>query len=119
MIYDVIHALTKAGAQWMSVVNVMGLGEEMNRERPVLSNEGGEYTTMAKLEFLCNERCKDAAVDIIRRLAARGAENDGIIVVSRVDEAISVKTGEKGAQLLCNLKPLSEEELNEVNKEWE
>jgi nitrogen regulatory protein P-II 1 len=119
VVYDVIQALTKAGAQWLSVVNVMGLGEELDREKMILSSEVGKYTKMAKLEFVCNEPCKEVAVKIIRKLAAKGADNDGIIVVSPVNEAISVKTGERGGGVLCRLKPLSDEELDELNKEWE
>jgi nitrogen regulatory protein PII len=119
VVYDVIHALTKAGAQWLSVVNVMGMGEELNHEKLILSSEVGEYTKMAKLEFVCNEPCKETAIKIIRKLAAKGAENDGINVVSPVTEAISVKTGESGGEVLCRLKSISNKELEDLNKEWE
>lgn len=93
---DVIHALKEIGAPRLTAIDVRALGDEIAPEQLDISAElGSTYTTMVKLELVCNERCVKKAIKVIQEKARTGRKGDGIIVVSPIEEFINIRTGEK------------------------
>jgi nitrogen regulatory protein P-II 1 len=97
MVDDVISALREMGAPRLTAIDIRALGDEIAPEKLNLSAElGSTYTTMVKLELICNDECVDKVVETILKKAKTGRKGDGIIVVSPIEEVISIKTKEKG-----------------------
>lgn len=100
--YDTIHALGEIGVPRVSVFNLDEVGEDTDSDKGI-SREFGLYSTMAKLELIVHDDKVDAVIDTIlskARSGGHGTKGDGIIAVSPVEEVISVRTGERGAEIL-------------------
>jgi nitrogen regulatory protein P-II 1 len=94
---DVKDALQEAGIQGMSVAEVKGFGRQKGHTEVY---RGAEYTVdflpKLKLELVVADHQVDAAIAAIIRGAKTGKIGDGKIFVSRVDEAIRIRTEERG-----------------------
>ena len=94
---DVKDALQEAGIQGMSVAEVKGFGRQKGHTEVY---RGAEYTVdflpKLKLELVVADQQVDAAIAAIIRGAKTGKIGDGKIFVSRVDEAIRIRTEERG-----------------------
>jgi nitrogen regulatory protein P-II 1 len=94
---DVKDALQEAGIQGMSVAEVKGFGRQKGHTEVY---RGAEYTVdflpKLKLELVVADPQVDAAIAAIIRGAKTGKIGDGKIFVSRVDEAIRIRTEERG-----------------------
>ncbi len=98
---DVKEALMEAGAGGMSVTEVKGFGRQRGHTELY---RGSEY----KVDFLPKIRIdvvvKDADVErVVKAIVAAartGQIGDGKIFISDVDDAIRVRTGESGEEVL-------------------
>jgi nitrogen regulatory protein P-II 1 len=94
---DVKDALQEAGIQGMSVAEVKGFGRQKGHTEVY---RGAEYTVdflpKLKLELVVADPQVDAAIAAIIRGAKTGKIGDGKIFVSRIDEAIRIRTEERG-----------------------
>lgn len=94
---DVKDALQEAGIQGMSVAEVKGFGRQKGHTEVY---RGAEYTVdflpKLKLELVVSDGQLDSAVAAIIRGAKTGKIGDGKIFVSQVDEAIRIRTEERG-----------------------
>ncbi len=94
---DVKDALQEAGIQGMSVAEVKGFGRQKGHTEVY---RGAEYTVdflpKLKLELVVADGQLDSAVAAIIRGAKTGKIGDGKIFVSQVDEAIRIRTEERG-----------------------
>jgi len=52
-----------------------------------------KYSTVVKIEFLCNNEDADNLVDVISTQRKTGRSGDGRIFVSPIDNAVRIKTG--------------------------
>lgn len=93
----VIHALKEAGAVNMSVIHVQAVGGEIDPKDFKLSIElVSIYAKVVKLELVCSDADAPKYVEAIRKSAYTGRPGDGIIFVTRVEDAVKVRTGESG-----------------------
>jgi nitrogen regulatory protein P-II 1 len=91
----VIHALKEVKAPRLTAIDIRALGDEVDPQHLEISAQhAGTYTTMVKLEIVCKNVEVQGIKDLIRENATTGYRGDGIIVVSPVDEVISIRTGE-------------------------
>ena len=94
---DVKDALQEAGIQGMSVAEVKGFGRQKGHTEVY---RGAEYTVdflpKLKLELVVADHQVDPAVTAIIRGAKTGKIGDGKIFISTVDEAIRIRTEERG-----------------------
>lgn len=94
---DVKDALSEIGIQGMTVTEVKGFGRQKGHTEIY---RGSEYTVdflpKVKLEVVADDAQVDAVVDAIVSTANTGKIGDGKVFVSTVDEAIRIRTGEKG-----------------------
>jgi len=95
---DVKEALEKAGFVGLNVVHVTGRGAQKGI---VHGGRGGETYTVdmlpkLKIEVVVKDQDAAQVVEIISNAARTGNIGDGKIFVVPVDDAIRVRTGERG-----------------------
>ena len=94
---DVKEALTAAGVIGMTVSEVRGFGRQKGHTELY---RGAEYVVdflpKVKLELIIDDEMVEKAVEAIRASAHTGRIGDGKIFVSKVDDAIRIRTGERG-----------------------
>ena len=95
---DVKAALNAAGVAGMTITEVKGFGRQRGHTEIY---RGAEYqvdfTPKVKLEVVADDDLCDQVVAIIQENANSGKIGDGKIFVLPVEEAIRIRTGEKGA----------------------
>ncbi|MCL4104618.1 UNVERIFIED_CONTAM: hypothetical protein GTU68_004572 [Idotea baltica] len=99
---EVKEALTAAGIHGMTVSEVKGFGRQKGHTEIY---RGSEYTVdflpKVKLETVVEDEDADSVVDTIVKAAATGKIGDGKVFVSTVEEAVRIRTGEKGADAIA------------------
>ena len=94
---EVKVALAEIGIEGMTVSEVKGFGRQKGHTEIY---RGSEYTVdflpKVKLEVVVADRQKDAAVAAIIRVAKTGKIGDGKVFVSNIEEAVRIRTEEKG-----------------------
>jgi len=98
---DVKDALAEAGIHGMTVSEVRGFGRQRGHTEIY---RGAEYVVdflpKIKVEVVVPEQALHAAIDAIEAAAKTGRIGDGKIFVSTVDEAVRIRTGERGEEAL-------------------
>jgi nitrogen regulatory protein P-II 1 len=94
---EVKDALGEAGIEGMTVSEVKGFGRQKGHTEIY---RGSEYTVdflpKIKIELVLPDDRVDAAVKAIVTAAKTGKIGDGKIFVSAIDDAVRIRTGEKG-----------------------
>src|ERR1700751_1292996 len=94
---EVKEALQEVGLQGITVTETKGFGRQKGYTELY---PGAEYVVdflpKMKIEIVLGDDMVDKAVDTIRRAAQTGRIGDGKIFVSKIEEAIRVRTGESG-----------------------
>ena len=95
---DVKNALEEAGFVGLNVVHVTGRGAQKG---VVHGGRGGETYTVdmlpkLKIEVVVKDADANQAVDLISNAARTGNIGDGKIFIIPVEDAIRVRTGERG-----------------------
>jgi nitrogen regulatory protein P-II 1 len=94
---EVKEALHEVGVQGMTVTEVKGFGRQKGHTEIY---RGSEYTVdflpKLKLEMVLSDSQVEGAVAAIIKGAKTGKIGDGKIFVSPVEEAIRIRTDEKG-----------------------
>ena len=94
---DVREALSEIGVQGATITEVKGFGRQKGHTELY---RGAEYVVdflpKVKIEVVIGEDMTDRVVDAIQQAAQTGRIGDGKIFISTVDEAIRIRTGERG-----------------------
>jgi len=91
---SVIDALKKLNAPRLTAIDVKALGDEVDPDDLRISSElGSSYTTMVKIELICTDDCVERVKETLLKHAKTGHKGDGLIAISPVEEAISIRTG--------------------------
>ncbi len=94
---DVKAALSEIGIQGMTVTEVKGFGRQKGHTEIY---RGSEYTVdfvpKVKLEIVVDSSRLDQVVHTIVKTANTGKIGDGKIFVLPVEEAVRIRTGERG-----------------------
>jgi nitrogen regulatory protein P-II 1 len=94
---DVKNALTKIGIQGMTVTEVKGFGRQKGHTEIY---RGAEYTIdflpKVKIEIVIQDEWVLQAIETIQRIARTGKIGDGKIFLIPIEEAIRIRTGERG-----------------------
>jgi len=98
---EVRDSLTELGVQGVTVTEVRGFGRQKGHTEIY---RGAEYVVdflpKVKIELVIDDSLLDAAVEAIQKAAYTGRIGDGKIFISTVDEAIRIRTGEKGVEAI-------------------
>ena len=94
---DVKEALNEIGIQGMTISEVKGYGRQKGHKEIY---RGAEYVVdfipKVKIEIVVGDDRAGAVVETIMKAANTGKIGDGKIFVFPVDDAIRVRTGERG-----------------------
>lgn len=94
-------ALAEIGVEGMTVSEVKGFGRQKGHTEIY---RGSEYTVdflpKVKLETVVGDDIVDKVIDAISEAGKTGKIGDGKIFVLPVDEAVRIRTGEKGDEAL-------------------
>ena len=98
---EVKEALQEVGLQGITVIEAKGFGRQKGHTELY---RGAEYVVdflpKVKLEIVIADDMVDRAVEAIRKAAHTGRIGDGKIFVSSVEEAIRIRTGERGPEAI-------------------
>ncbi|PYN30229.1 MAG: P-II family nitrogen regulator [Candidatus Rokuibacteriota bacterium] len=94
---DVKAALTGAGIVGMTVTEVRGFGRQKGHTEMY---RGGEYTVdflpKMKIEIVVPDSLADKVVSLVVGAARTGSIGDGKVFVEPLEEALRIRTGERG-----------------------
>ncbi len=94
---EVKDALGEIGVEGMTVTEVKGFGRQKGHTEIY---RGSEYTVdflpKIKLEIVISDQQLESAVGAIVKAARTGKIGDGKVFVSSVEEAVRIRTEEKG-----------------------
>ena len=94
---EVKDALGEIGVEGMTVSEVKGFGRQRGHTEIY---RGSEYTVdflpKIKLEIVVGDELLDSAVAAIIKAAKTGKIGDGKVFVSTIEEAVRIRTEEKG-----------------------
>jgi nitrogen regulatory protein P-II 1 len=94
---DVKEALNEIGIQGMTITEVKGYGRQKGHKEIY---RGAEYVVdfipKIKIEVVIENEWVDKVTDKIREAAQTGKLGDGKIFIINIEEAVRVRTGEKG-----------------------
>jgi nitrogen regulatory protein P-II 1 len=98
---EIQEALVKIGIQGMTLTEVRGFGRQKGH---VEIYRGAEYhvdfVPKLLITVVVPETMASSVVNTIREAAQTGKIGDGKIFVSKVEEALRIRTGETGPQAL-------------------
>jgi nitrogen regulatory protein P-II 1 len=94
---EVKDALGEVGVEGMTVSEVKGFGRQKGHTEIY---RGSEYTVdflpKIKVEVVLDEQQLEQAVNAIIKAAKTGKIGDGKVFISTIDEAVRIRTEEKG-----------------------
>ena len=97
-LYEVKESLQEVGIQGITVTEAKGFGRQKGHTELY---RGAEYVVdflpKVKLEVVVDDTLAERAVEAIQTAAKTGRIGDGKIFVSEIQEAIRIRTGERGA----------------------
>ena len=93
------EALHEIGIKGITVIEAKGFGRQKGHTELY---RGAEYVVdflpKVKVEVVLEDGLVERAVEAIQQAAQTGRIGDGKIFVSSIDEAIRIRTGERGAE---------------------
>ena len=98
---EVKEALQEIGLQGITVIEAKGFGRQKGHTELY---RGAEYVVdflpKVKIAVVAGDEMLEKAVEAIQRAAKTGRIGDGKIFVSKVEEAIRIRTGETGTDAI-------------------
>ncbi len=98
---EVKEALQESGLQGITVIEARGFGRQKGHTELY---RGAEYVVdflpKVKIELVVDDNLVDKTVEAIMNAAQTGRIGDGKIFISPVEEAIRIRTGERGSNAL-------------------
>jgi nitrogen regulatory protein P-II 1 len=98
---EVKNALALIGIQGLTVYEAKGFGRQKGHTELY---RGAEYIVdflpKVKIEIIVDDELLDSALDCIEQSAKTGRIGDGKIFVSSIEQAIRIRTGEKGFEAI-------------------
>jgi nitrogen regulatory protein P-II 1 len=96
---EVKEALHEVGIKGITVIEAKGFGRQKGHTELY---RGAEYVVdflpKVKIEVVIEEALLERAIEAIMQAAHTGRIGDGKIFVSTIDEAIRIRTGERGQE---------------------
>ena len=98
---EVRDALKAAGATGLTAINVQGFGRQSGHTE---TYRGAEYEVQmvpkVRIEVLVDDAMAAAVIEAIETTARTGSIGDGKIAVLPVEDAVRIRTGERGSDAL-------------------
>ncbi len=98
---EVKEALHDVGVSGITVTEAKGFGRQKGHTELY---RGAEYVVdflpKVKVEVVCPDDLAEKAIEAIRNAAQTGRIGDGKIFVSTIEEALRIRTGERGSDAI-------------------
>ena len=98
---EVKEALHDVGLQGITVTEAKGFGRQKGHTELY---RGAEYVVdflpKVKIELVLEDNMADRAIEAIQQAAHTGRIGDGKIFVSQIEDAIRIRTGERGGEAI-------------------
>ena len=98
---DVHERLTNLGVKGITITEVKGMGRQKGHTELY---RGAEYVVdflpKVKIEIIVDDELVEPAIECIEQSAKTGRIGDGKIFISSIDQAIRIRTGEKGNEAI-------------------
>jgi nitrogen regulatory protein P-II 1 len=98
---EVKNALAEIGIQGLTVTESKGYGSQKGHTELY---RGAEYVVdflpKVKIEIIVDDELVEPAIECIEQSAKTGRIGDGKIFISSIDQAIRIRTGEKGNEAI-------------------
>ena len=98
---EVKEALHEVGVKGLTVIEAKGFGRQKGHTELY---RGAEYVVdflpKVKIEVVIEDELLERAIEAIQQAAYTGRIGDGKIFVCTIDDAIRIRTGEKGAEAI-------------------
>ena len=98
---EVKNSLSQIGIQGLTVYEAKGFGRQKGHTELY---RGAEYVVdflpKVKMEIIIDDDLVESALECIEQSAKTGRIGDGKIFVSSIDQAIRIRTGEKGKEAI-------------------
>ena len=98
---EVKEAISSIGIAGMTVTDVRGYGRQRGRTEKY---RGNTYVVnllpKVKVEFVVPDEKADEVIEVVLEAARTGEIGDGKVFVSTVEEAVRIRTGERGEAAL-------------------
>ncbi len=98
---DVYAALGGVSCPGLMITEIEGHGKQQGLEQEFRGKKyKTELLTKAKIEIVANDEDVDRIIQAIREAAVTGKEGDGKIFVYPIEDAIQIRTGERGTTIV-------------------
>jgi nitrogen regulatory protein P-II 1 len=98
---EVKDALSEVGVQGMTVTEVKGFGRTGGKKEVYRGSAYVvDFVPKVKLEIVVSDDLTHSVLDAVEKSAKTGRIGDGKIFVSPIDEAVRIRTGEKGDEAI-------------------
>lgn len=98
---DVKNSLTDQGIHGMTVSEVRGFGRQKGHTEIYRGTEYAiDFVPKVKIEVVCAAESLSTVIDAILQTAQTGQIGDGKIFVSDLEDAVRIRTGERGEEAL-------------------
>ena len=94
---DIKAALNDCGVIGMTTTEVKGYGRQKGHTEMYRGTEYAiDFVPKVKVEVVCSDSDLDSVVEAFVEKARTGQMGDGKIFISNIEEAIRIRTGERG-----------------------
>jgi nitrogen regulatory protein P-II 1 len=98
---EVKDALSEVGIQGMTVTEVKGFGRTGGKKEVYRGSAYVvDFVPKVKLEIVVPDELAHQVIDAIEKAAKTGRIGDGKIFVGPIDEAVRIRTGERGEEAI-------------------
>ena len=98
---DVCKALHIVGHPGLMITEIEGHGRQKGMTKTLRGKEYKiEFMTKTKIDIVAKDEEVDKIVQAIRKAAYTGEVGDGKIFISTVEDALRIRTGEKGVLVI-------------------
>ncbi|MDQ6747760.1 MAG: P-II family nitrogen regulator [Candidatus Dormibacteraeota bacterium] len=103
---SVQDALDELGASGLTVTEVLGCGAQRGYTETYRGAQANiSLQRKVKVEVVVDNSNADAVIEAMSAAARTGEVGDGKIFVSTIDEAVRIRTGERGESIVRHLAP--------------
>ena len=94
---EIKDALNEIGIQGMTITEVKGYGRQKGHTELYRGSEYiVDFIPKIKLEVVVSDNIADKVVEVIETKAKTGKIGDGKILISTIEEAVRIRTGQRG-----------------------
>jgi nitrogen regulatory protein P-II 1 len=98
---EVKDALAEVGVQGMTVTEVKGFGRTGGKKEVYRGSAYVvDFVPKVKIEVVVTDEIVHAVLDAIEKSAKTGRIGDGKIFITQVEEAVRIRTGERGKEAI-------------------